>query len=57
MIRSSGRVERAYWFLLRDEPLVYSDGSSATWQSGLRTAAGTRKPGFKVWASLFSPTP
>jgi Glycosyl hydrolase catalytic core len=57
MIRSSGRVERAYWFLLRDEPLVYSDGSSATWQSGLRTAAGTRKPGFKVWASLFPPSP
>ncbi len=57
MIRSSGRVERAYWFLLRDEPLVYSDGSSATWQSGLRTAAGTKKPGFKAWASMFAPSP
>ena len=52
LIRNSGRVERAYWFLIRDEPLKYPNGSTSTWQSGLRTASGAKKPSFNTWASL-----
>jgi hypothetical protein len=39
------RVEVFIWFILRDDP-------TSTWQSGLLTRGGTRKPAFAVFSSL-----
>jgi len=43
------RIDLFTWFLLRDSP------SPESWQSGLLTADGRRKPAFGVFAGLRAP--
>jgi hypothetical protein len=45
MVAKDPRVEVFIWFILRDDP-------TSTWQSGLLTRGGTRKPAFAVFSSL-----
>ena len=48
LARAHPRIDMLIWFLLRDSPSLDS------WQSGLITAAGRRKPAFGVFAGLRS---
>ena len=54
--RPALRVDRLVWFLVRDEPMYRpacrASRGCGTWQSGLRTAAGARKPSFRAWQAL-----
>jgi hypothetical protein len=44
-LRRDPHVQVFLWFILRDDP-------TSTWQSGLITAGGVRKPAFSVFSSL-----
>ena len=44
--RANPRIDLFTWFLLRDSP------SPESWQSGLITADGRKKPSFGVFAHL-----
>jgi hypothetical protein len=48
LARAHPRIDLLTWFLLRDSPSLDS------WQSGLITAGGRRKPAFNVFAGLGS---
>jgi hypothetical protein len=45
MATKDPRIEVFIWFILRDDP-------TSTWQSGLLTRDGTKKPAFAVFSSL-----
>jgi Cellulase (glycosyl hydrolase family 5) len=44
-IAADPRVEMFVWFILRDDP-------TSTWQSGLLTQGGTRKPAFNTFSTI-----
>jgi len=46
------RVNRITWFLIKDEPVVSTDGRQNTWQSGFRRLNGTKKPSYAAWQKL-----
>jgi hypothetical protein len=49
LVLANPRIDLFTWFLLRDSP------SPESWQSGLLTADGRRKPAFGVFAGLHAP--
>ena len=55
-LRHTPRIERASWFILKDEPIHVT--GRTTWQSGFRrnvADGSTRKPSFFAWRNGIGP--